>query len=81
MTAKADNIILSARGIVNRFGKQTVHDGIDIDVMRGEVLGIAGGSGSGMHSTMRFRVVRACAAHRAAQRPSGVLRPCPAGIA
>ncbi len=39
--------ILSARGIVNRFGRQEVHGGIDLDVGRGEILGIAGGSGSG----------------------------------
>jgi phospholipid/cholesterol/gamma-HCH transport system ATP-binding protein len=39
--------ILSARGIVNRFGRQKVHDKINLDVMRGEILGIAGGSGSG----------------------------------
>jgi phospholipid/cholesterol/gamma-HCH transport system ATP-binding protein len=39
--------ILSARGIVNRFGQQVVHDKISLDVFRGEVLGIAGGSGSG----------------------------------
>lgn len=39
--------ILSARGIVNRFGRQQVHDHIDLDVLRGEILGIAGGSGSG----------------------------------
>lgn len=39
--------ILSARGIVNRFGKQVVHDDLCLDIMRGEVIGIAGGSGSG----------------------------------
>ena len=39
--------ILTARGIVNRFGKQVVHDKLDLEVMAGEVLGIAGGSGSG----------------------------------
>jgi len=39
--------ILSARGIVNRFGKQVVHDKLSLDIARGEVLGIAGGSGSG----------------------------------
>jgi phospholipid/cholesterol/gamma-HCH transport system ATP-binding protein len=44
--AKADTI-LSARGIVNRFGKQVVHDKLDLDIQRGEIIGIAGGSGSG----------------------------------
>src|SRR6266480_4512716 len=39
--------IMAARGIVNRFGRQVVHDGIDLDIERGEILGIAGGSGSG----------------------------------
>ena len=39
--------ILSARGIVNRFGKQLVHDKLSLDIMRGEIIGIAGGSGSG----------------------------------
>lgn len=39
--------ILSARGIINRFGKQLVHNKLDLDVRRGEILGIAGGSGSG----------------------------------
>lgn len=39
--------MLSARGIVNRFGRQLVHDGVNVDVLPGEVLGIAGGSGSG----------------------------------
>lgn len=50
MTAKkrdAAPVILSASGIVNRFGKQVVHDRIDLDIRAGEILGIAGGSGSG----------------------------------
>ena len=45
-TAHADPI-LSARGIVNRFGKQLVHDKLDLEIERGEIIGIAGGSGSG----------------------------------
>jgi phospholipid/cholesterol/gamma-HCH transport system ATP-binding protein len=50
MNAKAQRhpkAILSARDIVNRFGTQEVHDKISLDIFRGEVLGIAGGSGSG----------------------------------
>lgn len=39
--------ILSARGIVNRFGKQVVHDKLNLDIAAGEIIGIAGGSGSG----------------------------------
>lgn len=45
--------ILSARGIVNRFGKQEVHDRISLDVLPGEILGIAGGSGSGKSVLMK----------------------------
>jgi phospholipid/cholesterol/gamma-HCH transport system ATP-binding protein len=39
--------VVSARGIVNRFGPQLVHDGVGFDVHAGEVFGIVGGSGSG----------------------------------
>jgi phospholipid/cholesterol/gamma-HCH transport system ATP-binding protein len=39
--------ILSARGIVNRFGPQVVHDNLNLDIVTGEIIGIAGGSGSG----------------------------------
>jgi len=39
--------VVSVRGIVNRFGVQLVHDGVDFDVHVGEVFGIVGGSGSG----------------------------------
>ena len=39
--------ILTAHGIVNRFGKQVVHDNLNLDIVPGEIIGIAGGSGSG----------------------------------
>lgn len=41
------------RGLVNRFGTQTVHQGLDLDVRRGEILGVVGGSGSGKSVLMR----------------------------
>jgi phospholipid/cholesterol/gamma-HCH transport system ATP-binding protein len=45
--------LLSARGIVNRFGKQLVHDKIDLDILSGEIIGIAGGSGAGKSVLLR----------------------------
>ncbi len=41
------DVVISVRDIVNRFGAQTVHDGVSFDVYAGEVFGIVGGSGSG----------------------------------
>lgn len=45
--------IISVRNVVNRFGTQVVHDGVDLDVFAGEVLGIVGGSGSGKSVLLR----------------------------
>lgn len=45
--------VVTVRGVVNRFGSQLVHDGVDLDVYRGEVLGIVGGSGSGKSVLLR----------------------------
>ncbi len=45
--------IIRVRGLVNRFGEQVVHDGVDLDVYRGEILGVVGGSGTGKSVLMR----------------------------
>jgi phospholipid/cholesterol/gamma-HCH transport system ATP-binding protein len=45
--------VISVRALVNRFGSQVVHDGVDVDVLPGEVLGIVGGSGSGKSVLLR----------------------------
>ena len=45
--------IISVRNLVNRFGKQVVHDGLSLDVRRDEILGVVGGSGSGKSVLMR----------------------------
>lgn len=39
--------VIEVRGLVTRFGSHTVHNGVDLEVRRGEVMGIIGGSGSG----------------------------------
>jgi phospholipid/cholesterol/gamma-HCH transport system ATP-binding protein len=45
--------IIRLRGLRNQFGAQVVHDGLDLDVYRGEVLGIVGGSGTGKSVLLR----------------------------
>jgi phospholipid/cholesterol/gamma-HCH transport system ATP-binding protein len=52
MSAPSD-LVVEVRGLVNRFGRQTVHDGLDMQVMRGEVFGVLGGSGSGKSVLLR----------------------------
>jgi phospholipid/cholesterol/gamma-HCH transport system ATP-binding protein len=44
---------VEVRGVVNRFGMQTVHRGLDMIVNEGEVFGIVGGSGSGKSVLLR----------------------------
>ncbi len=41
------DIVIRVRNLVTRFGPQVLHDGLDLDVRSGEVLGVVGGSGSG----------------------------------
>jgi phospholipid/cholesterol/gamma-HCH transport system ATP-binding protein len=48
----SDNVI-SVRGLVTRFGAQTVHDGLDLDMRRGEILGVVGPSGCGKSVLLR----------------------------
>lgn len=45
--------IIEVRDLVKRYGDFTVHDHLDLDVMRGEVLSIVGGSGSGKTTLLR----------------------------
>jgi phospholipid/cholesterol/gamma-HCH transport system ATP-binding protein len=47
------DLAIRVRGLVNRFGSQTVHEGLDLDVRRGEILGVVGGSGTGKSVLMR----------------------------
>ena len=45
--------VISVRGLVNRFGSQVVHDRLDLEVRRDEVLAIVGGSGTGKSVLLR----------------------------
>ncbi|MFV3077241.1 ABC transporter ATP-binding protein [Niveispirillum fermenti] len=45
--------IIRVRGLVTRFGAQVVHDGVDLDVTKGEVMGLVGGSGTGKSVLLR----------------------------
>lgn len=52
MSAETDPAI-RVRDLVTRFGTQTIHDGLDFTVRRGEIMGIVGGSGTGKTVLMR----------------------------
>ncbi len=45
--------IIRVRGLKTRFGAQVVHDGVDLDVTKGEVIGLVGGSGTGKSVLLR----------------------------
>jgi phospholipid/cholesterol/gamma-HCH transport system ATP-binding protein len=45
--------VLEVQGLVNRFGPQVVHDGLDMEVREDEVFGIVGGSGTGKSVLLR----------------------------
>ncbi|MDR2208439.1 MAG: ATP-binding cassette domain-containing protein [Azoarcus sp.] len=49
-------MVAQARGVRNCFGAQTVHEGLDLDVRRGEVLAVVGGSGTGKSVLLRTLV-------------------------
>lgn len=48
-----DEPIIRVRGLKTSFGDQVVHDSLDLDVRRGEILGVVGGSGTGKSVLMR----------------------------
>jgi phospholipid/cholesterol/gamma-HCH transport system ATP-binding protein len=45
--------LIEVRDLVNRFGSDTVHDGVNLTVYEHEILGIVGGSGSGKSVLLR----------------------------
>jgi phospholipid/cholesterol/gamma-HCH transport system ATP-binding protein len=51
--AEQGETVIRIRGLVNRFGSLTVHDNLDLDVHRDEILGVVGGSGAGKSVLLR----------------------------
>ena len=49
----SDDTVIKIRGLRNSFGEQIIHDDLDLDVRRGEILGVVGGSGTGKSVLMR----------------------------
>jgi phospholipid/cholesterol/gamma-HCH transport system ATP-binding protein len=50
---KAGEPLIEVRGLKNSFGRQVVHEGLDLEVLKGEILGVVGGSGTGKSVLMR----------------------------
>jgi phospholipid/cholesterol/gamma-HCH transport system ATP-binding protein len=46
-------VVIQVRGLVTAFGTHVIHDHLDLDVYRGEVLGVVGGSGTGKSVLLR----------------------------
>jgi phospholipid/cholesterol/gamma-HCH transport system ATP-binding protein len=44
---------IEIEGLNNCFGAQVIHDGLDLSVRRGEIIGVVGGSGTGKSVLMR----------------------------
>lgn len=60
---EADDIAIRIRGLKTQFGTQTIHEDLDLDVRKGEVIGVVGGSGTGKSVMLREII--------GLQRPSG----------
>lgn len=43
---EAENVI-EVRGMLSQFGERVIHQDLDLDVKRGEIVGVVGGSGTG----------------------------------
>lgn len=47
------DLAIRVHGLVTRFGERIIHDGVDLDVERGEIIGVVGGSGTGKSVLLR----------------------------
>jgi phospholipid/cholesterol/gamma-HCH transport system ATP-binding protein len=53
MTPDTATPVIEVRGLRNQFGPHVVHDGLNLEVRAGEVLGVVGGSGTGKSVLLR----------------------------
>jgi phospholipid/cholesterol/gamma-HCH transport system ATP-binding protein len=61
--------IVEVRGLITKIGGQTIHDGLDLTVTKGEILGLVGASGSGKSVLLQVLI--------GLRRPSsGLIRIC-----
>jgi phospholipid/cholesterol/gamma-HCH transport system ATP-binding protein len=51
--SEGEDIVIEVKGLRNSFGEQVIHDRLDLEVRRGEILGVVGGSGTGKSVLMR----------------------------
>ena len=51
-----DKPILRVRGLLTQFGPQVIHDRLDLDVRRGEIIALVGGSGTGKSVLLRSMI-------------------------
>lgn len=51
--AAAAEVVIRVRGLRNQFGQHIVHDQLDLDVYKGEIVGVVGGSGTGKSVLLR----------------------------
>lgn len=51
--SRSEEAVIEVRGLVNRFGPHVVHEDLDLDIRRGEILGVVGGSGTGKSVLLR----------------------------
>ncbi|MBC7533491.1 MAG: ATP-binding cassette domain-containing protein [Oligoflexus sp.] len=53
MVKEKSEVLLSIHNLETRFGSRTIHHGLDLDVYRGELLVLFGGSGTGKSTLLR----------------------------
>jgi phospholipid/cholesterol/gamma-HCH transport system ATP-binding protein len=56
-TTSTTEPVIQLHGVCTRFGDKMVHDGLDLEVRKGEIFAIVGGSGSGKSTLLREMIL------------------------